>query len=297
MDPVLLLVTAVAAAATALPVEAAPTHLEAPVRSGILDAEWDFIRHCERAGVKASFLEAFHPGGLVFNPEPANGREWYAKQPKSRSRLSWYPAISFTAASDELGYNAGPWEWRPDPESEAKAFGWFLTVWKRDDSGAWKLFWDIGIPLTDRALGVAALKAGARTGGKASPASAALSEQLALDLDRGFAAKARESGLEHAYRTFLAPEGRVFRRPSQPATGWGPVRSLLAASPGSRTWEPKGTAVARSGEILFIHGGYSRTVEGKSPETGTYIRIWRRLGTAWTLELDLESPRPPKPEK
>jgi hypothetical protein len=49
--------------------------------------------------------------------------------------------------------------------------------------------------------------------------------------------------------------------------------------------------VARSGEILFVQGGYSRMVEGKPAESGSYIRVWRRLGPAWTLELDLESPQ------
>lgn len=264
-----------------------------PAAAGILEAEWTFIRHCEWAGIKASFIEAFHADGLIFRPEPANGRDWYGRQPESKARLAWAPAVSFTAASDELGWNAGPWTWKPGPGSEPKAFGWFFSVWKRDPGGAWKLFWDIGMSTGEPAAGVPELRA---SGPARRPVAAVvpLSEAQALDLDRMFIAKARTEGLERAYRCYLAPAGRVFRSPSQPATGWTSAQGLLAASTGARTWEPRGAAVARSGELLFVQGGYSRTREAKAAETGSYVRVWRRLGTAWTLELDLESPQPPK---
>lgn len=263
----------------------------APARQppGIVAAEWAFIQHCQRAGIKAAFLEAFAPDGLIFRPEPSNGREWYRQQLESPARLAWFPAVSFTAASRDLGYNTGPWTWSPDAEGEPRAQGWFFSVWKRDRSGAWKLFWDIGIPTREAAAGVAALKV------SKPPATVAalvpLSESQALELDRRFAAKAKAEGVEHAYRAYLAPDGRVFRSPAQPALGWKAAETLLKASPGVRSWEPRGVAVARSGEILFVQGGYSRAVEGKPAETGSYVRVWRRLGTAWTLELDLESPQ------
>ena len=264
-----------------------------PAAAGILEAERAFIRHSGREGIKASFIEAFHPEGLIFRPEPANGKDWYQRQPESKARLSWLPAISFTAASGDLGYNAGPWTWKPDPGSEPKAFGWFFSVWKRDPGGAWKLFWDIGMPTREPAADVPALKASGPAR-RVTAEVAPLSETQAIDLDRMFIAKAKSEGLEQAYRFYLAPAGRVFRSPSQPAAGWASARGLLAASAGARTWEPRGAAVARSGEILFVQGAYSRTQEAKPAETGSYVRVWRRLGTAWTLELDLESPQPPK---
>ena len=262
-------------------------------KTGIVEAEWGFIRHCQREGVKASFIEAFHPEGLVFLPDPVNGKKWYASQPESKSQLAWYPVFSFTSAAEDLGYNAGPWTWRPEPDSAAKAFGWFFSVWKKDPGTTWRLFWDIGVPTRAEAGGLEALKA-SPPAVKPTQNSAALSEQLALDLDRKFSTKARLEGLETAYRSFLAPAGRVLRSPEQPASGWEAVRTLLAASPGDRNWEPRGALVAASGELLFVQGAYTRTQTGKPRESGSYIRVWRRLGAAWTLELDLESPQSPK---
>jgi hypothetical protein len=284
---------AVSLASQTLPTQPPP---QIQTNQSIVEAEWTFIRNCERAGINASFLEAFHPEGLIFRPQPANGKEWYAKQPETKSRLSWVPAFSFTAASKDLGYNTGPWDWRPGPGAEPKAFGWFFSVWKRNSAGAWKLFWDIGIPTREAAFGVAALRVTIPSR-KETHGLEPLSEAQALELDKKFAAKVKSEGIENAYQTHLAPEGQVFRSPAQPLAGWTKARTLLLGSPGLRTWEPRGAAVARSGEILFVHGAYARDMEGKPPESGTYVRVWRRMGAAWTLELDLESPQPPKAEK
>lgn len=272
----------------ALPVAAGGR--QAAAAAGLVEAEWAFIHHCAKAGVKASFLEAFHPEGLIFRPEPANGKAWYGQRPEAKGLLSWAPAVTCTAASEDLGYNTGPWEFRTEPGAAPRAFGWFFSVWKRGPGGAWKLFWDIGVP-TREAAAVPVLKATPPSIREALP-GAALSEAQALELDRKFIQKAVAESAEAAYRGFLAPEGRLFRSPAQPAAGWTAAQTLLAGSPGTRTWEPRDAAVARSGELLFIQGAYTRAREGKSTESGTYIRVWRRLGPAWTLELDLESPQP-----
>lgn len=257
--------------------------------AGILAAEWSFIRQCEREGIRASFIAAFHPDGLLFNPDPHNGRDWYARQPESPARLAWFPAATYTAASGDLGYNTGPWEWRSRAGEPATTFGWFFSVWTRRPGTGWSLLWDIGMPTRTAAAGIpAAVQPRSR---KALAATVPLTEAQALELDRRFAARAAEAA-EPAYRTHFAPEGRLFRSPAQPATGWTEARALLAASPGRRTWEPRGAAIAGSGEILFVHGTYRRERTEGPAESGTYVRAWRRLGAAWTLELDLEAPGP-----
>ena len=293
MDPEAKVRPMLLALSVILVAPAAATPRPAGMVEGILAAEWSFIHHCERDGIKAAFVAAFHPEGLLFRPMPCNGREWYGSQPESPARLAWFPAITYTAVSGDLGCNAGPWEWRARAGDPAAAFGWFFSVWKRQPGSGWQLFWDIGIPTRSAARGVAPLTTPSRRP-RATVATAPLTEAQALELDRRFAAQAAK-GMEPAYRIHFAPEGRLFRSPDQPATGWPDARHLLAASPGHRTWEPRGAAVATSGEILFVQGSYRRDRTDGPAETGTYIRVWRRLGTAWTLELDLESPQPAKP--
>lgn len=266
----------------------------APGQAGILAAEWAFIRHCERDGMKPAFQAAFHPEGLLFRPEPQNGRDWYARLPETPARLSWFPAVAGTAQSGDLGYTSGPWEWRERPEASATAFGWFLSVWKRDPEAGWQLLWDIGIPTRSAARGVRPLPVPGSTRPDPQPSAVPLSAEQALELDRRFAAAA-SARAELAYRTHLAPEGRLYRSPDPPSVGWVPARALLASRPGPAAWEPAGSAAAASGELLFVHGTYQRRPPAGPPESGTYVRAWRRLGTAWTLEFDLESPRKPAP--
>src|SRR5436305_2394785 len=45
----------------------------------------------------------------------------------------------------DMGYTTGPWEYRPKSmEDKPVAFGYFVTIWKRQSDGTWKAFLDLG---------------------------------------------------------------------------------------------------------------------------------------------------------
>jgi ketosteroid isomerase-like protein len=62
-------------------------------------------------------------------------------------RLVWHPVRAVVAASGDLGYTIGRWESRvlgADGKWAADGTGNYVTVWRRQDDGNWKVAVDIG---------------------------------------------------------------------------------------------------------------------------------------------------------
>ena len=49
-----------------------------------------------------------------------------------------------------------------------------------------------------------------------------------------------------------------------------------------------------SGDLAYVFGHYSVLEHdgGKSVEEGSYVEVWRRRGSAWSIDLDVNSVGP-----
>ncbi|MGH7696738.1 MAG: hypothetical protein ACRENH_17245, partial [Gemmatimonadaceae bacterium] len=114
------------------------------VRS-LIAAERAFARHSERAGIKESFIANLGTDGLLFRPGPVNGLNWLNTHPAAKGYLSWDPEVAAISSSGELGFTTGPWEFRAaGPKDSVSGAGHYVTVWRRDSTGTWKMAVDIG---------------------------------------------------------------------------------------------------------------------------------------------------------
>ena len=62
-------------------------------------------------------------------------------------RLEWHPLASALAPSGQLGYSVGAWEAVNQGDGgtrEVKGHGAYVTVWKRQADGAWRVLFDTG---------------------------------------------------------------------------------------------------------------------------------------------------------
>lgn len=84
-------------------------------------------------------------GPLVVGPEAirANMKGLFAD---TTVRLTWAPDTALVAAAGDMGYTIGHWRLlrRAAPADSAPARGRYLTVWKRQTDGGWKVAADIG---------------------------------------------------------------------------------------------------------------------------------------------------------
>jgi len=87
----------------------------------------------------------FPPGERIVTGLPAI-REHYVKTGFSPQGLSWKPEGEVVSASKDLGYSYGTWE-KPGFGQDGKPVihrGKYLTVWRKQADGSWKVIADIG---------------------------------------------------------------------------------------------------------------------------------------------------------
>jgi ketosteroid isomerase-like protein len=60
-------------------------------------------------------------------------------------RLTWMPTHGELLGSGDLGYTVGTWERRVPTNGEIRVTkGNYLTVWRREKDGSWKVIYDTG---------------------------------------------------------------------------------------------------------------------------------------------------------
>jgi ketosteroid isomerase-like protein len=310
----LLAAPALSQIAPAAPAPPASQTAPAPKPAAVVDrqaaldslvaAEKAFAQMAAEKGTRDAFLTFLADDGLVFQPDPVNGKEvWKARQP-SPALLSWYPVHSEVSLAGDLGFNTGPYDYSPKAGEKPVVFGQFATVWARQADGSWKAAIDLGTatpeppsPVTPSIslTGPAKVEVTALPKVDAGAASVAL-----LDYDRAFSTATQEKGIAAAYEPLLTDDVRLLRASRQPALGKEAARALLAENPMPTTWEPRGGGVSRSGDLGYTYGFVKRHEDGpESPwiNTSNYLRVWRKEKDGpWKLAFEVFSPRPNKPK-
>ncbi|HUK13675.1 MAG TPA: DUF4440 domain-containing protein [Thermoanaerobaculaceae bacterium] len=137
--------------AVALGSAQAPGNPAANGREALMQVDLEFGRAAARDGLTGWL--AYHAADAVIFPTGGpivTGLEAikaaYAKSGFTPAGLTWTPAGAELAASGELGYTYGTWEWRGTDRDGKPALerGKYLTVWRRQADGGWKLAADIG---------------------------------------------------------------------------------------------------------------------------------------------------------
>ena len=137
--------------AAALGSAQAPKDSKPDGREALKQVDLEFGRAAARDGL-AGWL-AYHAADAVIFPTggPIVAgldaiKALYARSGFTPAGLSWTPAGAELAASGELGYTYGTWEWRGTDRDGRPAVerGKYLTVWRQQADGGWKLAADIG---------------------------------------------------------------------------------------------------------------------------------------------------------
>lgn len=118
----------------------------------LVEADRRFADSVQRRGLGA-WVNAFAPGGRMIS-----GGESYIGMEAIRRRmlpafadttfsLTWDPVYAEVSASGELGYTVGRYTTSVGAGDAASTEqGTYLTVWRRQDDGSWKVQADIGNP-------------------------------------------------------------------------------------------------------------------------------------------------------
>jgi ketosteroid isomerase-like protein len=278
----------------------------AAARAALADTERAFSLLSRQQGMRAAFLAYLADDAIIFRPGPVAGRAFIEARPSPPIELTWRPVFVEVAASGDLGYTTGPYELRRTDPAQGAAIdhGYYVTVWRKQPGGAWKVVADLGVD-TPPPAGPDAVESGeighGRIAAGAPPAGQGSADTARRDLlaaERAFGGDAVAHGARAAYLTAMADEARFYRDGAPPAVGRDAAAKLLGAGPQRATgWKVTEAAAASSGDLGYAYGEtavMATGVPGRIRTPGIFFRIWERQGNGrWKIVVDLVKEVPP----
>jgi ketosteroid isomerase-like protein len=263
---------------------------EAPADAAqaMVAAERKFYQTGQEKGTRAAFLAFLADDGIVFRPGPLNGKEVWAKRPETGFDLIWEPTFAVMARSGDFGFTTGPAKWRAKKEDEKiLGYGNFVSIWKKQKDGSWKVALDLGIE-------------NPQPSGKPEALRTSIPDEAGkVDLEaRGKVLKesqlqftdAAKSDLTDAIIGAAGDEIRIYRDGSFPAIGKGNARTLIDAKKAKMSMESLGGDMSSTGDLAYTYGRYSI---GDARVSGHYFQIWQTDKTgSWKLVVDWQQPLP-----
>lgn len=258
----------------------------------LVNTEKKFAQLSSDSTTKTAFLQYLSPDGVLFSKgKVTNGRELFEKGPESPGKLTWQPVAADVSAAGDLGYTTGPWEFRPKTLTDKPTgFGHYVTVWKKQTNGNWRMALDIGIshpaPPTPPVNAIRAAT-GIRS---VTPSDTLKNREELLAFDNQFVKTLEKNGPATTYKQYLAPQARLYRMNQQPFLERAAI-DLLLKQPVTLGFMPLNAAVAESGDLGYAYGNTQvmTTVAGKATkQSGNYLRIWKKESqNQWKIVLEL----------
>ncbi len=224
----------------------------------------------------------------MFAPGPTNGKKIFEKFKDEDRKLFWQPAFAAIAKSGDFGITTGPWEMRRS--EKPVGFGQFVSVWKKQNDGNWKVIFDTGIDNPQP---------------KQSPGDVEIlrpnDREVHVDLAQSAFDHADESlrntikeGAGSALIVVAADPIRVLRDDVSPAIGKPAARLMLNADQSKMTRNNEGGGMSASGDLAYKYGSYSAE-RGNVTERGHFLTIWRaESDDDWRVIVDLQKKEPEK---
>jgi ketosteroid isomerase-like protein len=237
----------------------------------VAQTEKAFSARCLEIGIRDSFLEYFGPDAIHFDPEPRPARPDLEREMISTSvRLSWEPKIVRVANTGQLAVSTGPYVLQNQDGKSSS--GYFLSMWKRQVDGGWKVVADIGVP----APPTADLSSDFQPD-RIDEEVGQVSDLLTFEREQF----GRDSDLGEIYRA-IGSEQTVFERMGEPLlTGTDGYAALLSAEKDKRTKLAQTDGYV-SGNLGFTYG----TQSNDKSSTG-YLRVWILRQSHWQLIFDV----------
>src|SRR5438128_921891 len=180
-------------------------------RLAVVKAERAFARAAALKGTRDAFLEFLADDGIIFQPGPVNGKQfWQARTPR-KGRLSWEPIFADVSLAGDMGYTTGPYEFRPNGAGDKPtAFGQYFTIWKKQTDGSWKVALDRGTSNPQPSGPVAPLQfaVNERPVTKKVDVDAATGRALLLKTEAEFSNASSSQGIEKAFHSYLVDDVR-----------------------------------------------------------------------------------------
>jgi hypothetical protein len=239
--------------------------------------ERTFSAEAEKVGTRDAFLHFFAGECIGFYPAPQNARRYWQVHGPTRGVLSWSPTFVRVSASGELGFSTGPWEYRKAKDSAAIAFGYFGSIWRKNDDGTWNVILDIGGDIPGPLPGEEELNCSSLP--TRIPCEGGTEKKL-QDIEREYAERVSKVGIGSGLKEFCSADVRVYRDGTFPKIGGGTTEEIKTPAAACR-FEPAGSGVSKAGDFGYVYG----VVVSAVSDSSAFLHIWTRRDT-WKLQAD-----------
>jgi ketosteroid isomerase-like protein len=269
--------------------------------NSLVKAEYAFSAKSKHNGIREAFLFFLSDESIVFRPTPTNGKKWYRNQAEISGELTWFPVLADVSKAGDLGYTTGPWEYKNKNENgeTASVFGHYVSVWRKQSDGQWKVEFDAGIShhksiqpfskLSVKNLDEKSIQLKYNKNKKAEISSL-------LKTDNEFSRISKREGFSNAFKNFSSTTVRLYRENHFPLVEKEQIYKILTENDGFLKWKPENAKVSISTDLGYTYGiaeFWSKTNNAKSEpdEKRCYMRIWKKESEGkWKIVLDIENP-------
>ena len=265
-----------------------------PALQSLVETERAFARAAVRKGIRDSFLEYFADDAIALVPEPKPAKDRLRARPArpfAELELTWEPRAGDVAAAGDLGWLTGPSTFVDHTASTPEpAHGNYLSVWRKQPAGEWRVFIDVGCQVPEPARfapGFVPLALRLRWSGRDAPG---LAEKTLAAADAALNATAARDGLATAYAPVLAEQARLHRQGVTPLVGRAAAVSYLERERGAPvTASSTAAGTAASGDLGYTYGLYE--TRQTPPVSGAYVRVWARDASGrWWIVAEVTEP-------
>jgi ketosteroid isomerase-like protein len=253
-------------------------------------------------GVPGGLGGALTHNGLLLSPRVATiqGREaamdFLSTAPNAPSALSWEVIIADVSSDASHGYTWSQGSTTLDLGTGAITIpSFFLTYWKRTDSGRWRIAAFVlnqggpqPLPLPD-GFGTPTT----RRGRQFPPTDLKTLRKELRATDAAFSAASLADGTGPAFEHFAAPNGIAVGGGTF-VLGPAAIGEAFASGPNDVvSWGPRFADAAESGDLGFTVGDASFALEGIPPFYTKYLSVWRKQKNGqWRFVADFGNSRP-----
>jgi ketosteroid isomerase-like protein len=259
-----------------------------PIKSAAKKEVWErevqFSIECAEIGIHQATLRGIADNGILFKPGPVNGKQYNLANKFPPLFFKTFPESVEGTLGGDMGFVTGNWELENNkPKSPTMGFGFFSTVWQKQNDGAWKVICATAVggikPEQFQTYSMGSHKWGENK-------VAGINNESSSEL----------SNIESRYNNAIVQAGdlsgyfdenfQILRDNKLPLS----INEFQKHSKESKTnnWKPMEAKVAKLGDKAFTYGSFSYTSEKGEAKTGYYFRFWKRdASNQWKIFMDM----------
>lgn len=257
--------------------------------SQLVSTENYFAALAKQKGIKKAFLTVSDDNSIMFRPGPVKVKDYFKDKPDSLGTLLWEPAFARIAKSGDWGFTTGPSIYKKSDTSKIADYGDYVSVWKKNSKGIWKLSVDLGISHKKPASNPKLVFSNPKNEvyqKQRSDTRLQQREDIVLSSDKLLATILKADNLI-AQTEFLAPESRLLFPGFEPVIGKAKITEFWKKQGFKMSSQPIKADRALSGELAYTYGDAEILQKGIK-KNYSYVRIWEvQPGYVWNIVLEI----------